>query len=252
MLGGHRLAVGPRGDHRVVGVAGEDDARGDRDRGAGEAVGVAAAVPALVLVAHDRREVPELRGAPQDPLADHGVLGHHAPLGVGQRPGLVEDLVRDRELADVVQQRAVAHLLEVGGREAEQARDVRGQRDDLLGVLVGVVVAGLDRGRQRLHRGGRARLLAGAEHRHRLAREPLDLAQPLGLQLALEAQDDQALGAGRRAAAARRRRTRRARRGRRPCSRRRAWPAGRRARAARTRRAPAARRARGRRRGARR
>ncbi len=80
----------------------------DRDLRAGQAVGVAVAVPALVLVAHDRRQVPELRRAAQDPLADHGVLGHHAPLGVVSGPGLVEDLVRDRELADVVQQRAVA------------------------------------------------------------------------------------------------------------------------------------------------
>ena len=57
----HRLAVGARRDHRVVGVAGEDDPRGDRDRRPGEAVGVAAAVPALVLVAHDRGQVAELR-----------------------------------------------------------------------------------------------------------------------------------------------------------------------------------------------
>ena len=71
-----------------------------------EAVRVAGAVPVLVLVAHDRRERRELREPAQDPLADHGVLGHHAPLGVVELAALVEDLVRDRELADVVQQRA--------------------------------------------------------------------------------------------------------------------------------------------------
>ena len=40
-----------RSGHRGVGVGGGDDARLDRDRGAGQPVGVAAAVPALVVVA---------------------------------------------------------------------------------------------------------------------------------------------------------------------------------------------------------
>ena len=38
----------------MVGVAGEDDARAERDLRAGQAVGVAATVPALVLVADER------------------------------------------------------------------------------------------------------------------------------------------------------------------------------------------------------
>ena len=104
--------------------------------------------------ARGRREV---RGAQQDPLADHRVLGHHAPTRRRQRPVLVEDLVRDRELADVVQQRGVAR----SARPARRARPSiiatpRGERDDLLGVLVRVVVALLDRGGERLHGGGRA------------------------------------------------------------------------------------------------
>ena len=50
----HRGAVAAVRRHRVPRVAGEDDPAGQRDQLAGEAVGVAAAVPALVLVA-DRR-----------------------------------------------------------------------------------------------------------------------------------------------------------------------------------------------------
>ena len=55
----HRRAVGAVGGHRVVGVAGEDDARAQRDVLAPQPVGVAQAVPALVLVAHQRQHVAE-------------------------------------------------------------------------------------------------------------------------------------------------------------------------------------------------
>jgi hypothetical protein len=63
------------------------------------------------------------------------VLGHDAPFGVVEGPGLVEDLVRDRELADVVQQRAVADGVLLGGGERPAVGDVGGERDDLLGVV---------------------------------------------------------------------------------------------------------------------
>ncbi len=67
---------------------------------------------------------------------------------------LVQDLVGHRELADVVQQRGVGDPLDLVGLEAEHHRDAAREVHDLLGVLVRVVVALLDRGRQRLHGGG--------------------------------------------------------------------------------------------------
>src|SRR5688500_9126263 len=56
---GHRLAVRAVARHRVVGVAGENDAAAHGDRVADEPVGVPAAVPALVLVADDPRHAAE-------------------------------------------------------------------------------------------------------------------------------------------------------------------------------------------------
>ena len=41
-----------------------------------------------------------------DLSADQRVLGHQSALLLGERLGLVEDRVRDRHLADVVQQEA--------------------------------------------------------------------------------------------------------------------------------------------------
>ena len=75
----------------MVGVAGEDDARADRDLLAGQAVGIAAAVPALVLVADDPGHAPEARDRAQDALADDGVLAHDLPLALVELAGLVED-----------------------------------------------------------------------------------------------------------------------------------------------------------------
>src|SRR3954453_23156285 len=66
----HRLSVGAVGDHRVVGVAGQDDAGADRDLLALEPIGVAAAVEALVLAADDARDPAEPRDRAEDALAD--------------------------------------------------------------------------------------------------------------------------------------------------------------------------------------
>ena len=69
--GAHRLAIGPVGGHRVPGVAAEDDAGAEGDVLAGQAVGVAEAVPALVGVAHQRQHVGQELDRGQDALADH-------------------------------------------------------------------------------------------------------------------------------------------------------------------------------------
>ena len=54
-------AVAAIAGHGVPGVAGEHDARAERDVLAGQAVGVAAAVPALVAGAHDAADRPQRR-----------------------------------------------------------------------------------------------------------------------------------------------------------------------------------------------
>ena len=125
----------------MVGVTGEDDPRSDRDVLRRQPVGIAAAVPALVLVAHDARNVSEPRDGAQDALPDHRVVAHQPPLLLGQCAGLVEDLVRHGHLADVVQE---GRGLDLGGGrvvEPHVARHRAGQRDHVLGVLAGVAVA---------------------------------------------------------------------------------------------------------------
>ena len=56
-----RALVGPALGHGDEGVGGGDDARGDRNLVARQAVGVAPAVEALVMTADDLRRVSETR-----------------------------------------------------------------------------------------------------------------------------------------------------------------------------------------------
>jgi len=91
-------------------VAGEDDARAERDRLARQAVGIAAAVPALVLVTHERAYAGEELDRREDLLPDHRVLLDRLSLLGGERAVLAEDRVRERDLADIVKHRAEAQL----------------------------------------------------------------------------------------------------------------------------------------------
>jgi len=87
----------------VVRVADEDDARLERDLVAGDAVGIAAAVPALVAVAHDRPHRLEPIDRRDDPLAERGVRLDQATLLGGEPPRLRQSLARDPDLADVME-----------------------------------------------------------------------------------------------------------------------------------------------------
>ena len=133
----------------MVGVAGEDDPRLDRDLLAGDPVRVARAVPALVLVAHRPRDRSHPGNRAEDPLADHRMLAHDLPLAVVQRPLLVEDLVGDPDLADVVQERRGTHAGDLRGIEGERLGDLGRQVDDGLGVIAGIAVALAQRGGER-------------------------------------------------------------------------------------------------------
>ena len=81
---------------------------------AAEAVRVACAVPALVAGADGRSDLLEPRCGGDDSLADQGVLPHQRPLRRVERARLVEDRVRDRQLADVVKLRGDADELALG------------------------------------------------------------------------------------------------------------------------------------------
>ena len=129
----------------MEGVAGGDHHRPARDLARRQPVRVAAAVVALVRRADQRRD----RGEEGDPLqhagADRGVLVHPGALLGGQRTGLAEDLGGDRDLADVVEEGAVAEAVELDPLDPHPLADPDRQLGDLLGVVGGVGVLHLDR-----------------------------------------------------------------------------------------------------------
>ena len=97
---------------------------------------------------------------------------------VGQRAALVEDRVRDRELADVVQQPRPAQLAPCLGVQPHLLGDRDGDLGDALGVVVGVRRLGVDHARERLG-DPVEELLVGGQHlvawltrRDVLARQP--------------------------------------------------------------------------------
>jgi len=142
-------------------VADEHDACDQGDLGASQAVGVAAAVPALVLGPDHGREVRERVHRRDDPLADLGVAAHVVALALGEPARLAQDGVADADLADVVQEGGGLDVVEVARRHAGLARHAQRQADDRLGVLAGVAVAGFQRGEQGVDLAGPQLALAG-------------------------------------------------------------------------------------------
>ena len=116
-------------------------------------VRVALAVPALVTGADDRADVAELVDRREDLRAQLRVHLDQRALVVVERAGLQEDRVRDADLADVVEERAELEALERLTVEPELGADLeRGVRDPAR-MRGRVLVARLERVRERLDRG---------------------------------------------------------------------------------------------------
>ena len=118
-LVGKRLLVAALARQRVVSVGKRDDLRGDGDILALEAVGVALAVPALMVPAADLKGVFDDRfilidrQVGDDLRAQPRVLLDDVELTRRERGGLGQDVLGDEELADIVQARGDADGLNI-------------------------------------------------------------------------------------------------------------------------------------------
>src|SRR5581483_1296165 len=103
---------------RVVDVGDGEDANLEVEVPGPDAIGVAAGVEPLVVtldeVEHEGREAPELG---EELPSGAGMAADLVELLVGEPPRLVEDLVRHRQLAHIVQQVAHSELAESALRE---------------------------------------------------------------------------------------------------------------------------------------
>ena len=127
-----------------------------------QAARIAGAVEALVVVGDEPADrLGEAAELLQQLAAVARVALDRGELLVGQLAGLVEDLQRDGELADVVQQAADGEVPARGGGELELLADLGGEQGDAAGVLLGRDVAALEPDHQGAHARAEVGLLAG-------------------------------------------------------------------------------------------
>ena len=123
-----RGAVGAEGGQGVEAIGDGDDAGQQRDALAAQAVGVAAAVEALVVVADGGQDVAVADDRRQDALADHGMLADHSQISSADSAvGLVQDPLGQADLADVVQLGGEAEALEPARRRGRGAAQAAGR-----------------------------------------------------------------------------------------------------------------------------
>ncbi len=138
--------------HRVVRIDDTDGAGQLRDTVACQAVRVARAVPALVVVAHGAHDV---RGEKRldDLGAGDRMVTDLGGLFVTQTAWLVEHIVGDADTADVMKEGRLGDLLKAAGRPAQLAAEQQHVGGDTSRVAYGVVVARVERRDQRLQVG---------------------------------------------------------------------------------------------------
>ena len=116
----HRLVVRTIGRQRVVVVDDREDSRAERNLFALQALRIALAVPAFVVAEDQRRHRIRERHGADDLGADLRMHADLLELFLRQRAGLRQDVLRHRELADVVQQRRGLDALDFGVGHAER------------------------------------------------------------------------------------------------------------------------------------
>ena len=155
----HRAVVRPVRRQRVVVVDDRQDARAEWNGLTLQALGIARAVPPLVVALDVRRHGVGERHRLEDVGADRGVQPDVVELRGCQPARLGEDVLRHRQLADIVEQGRNLQALHLvarhpggfakGGRSSLDASDVVFRR---AGFRVDGLVTSIDRARQRLHR----------------------------------------------------------------------------------------------------
>ncbi len=126
--------------HRVVGIGDPDDAGLERDGVAAQAVRVATSIEVLVVPAGDPSGDLEADAALEDLLAPDRVPAHDLPFVGRERCALEKDLIRDVQLADVVEHRRPPDVVRAAPRQAglegEGGREGATPEDVLAGRVV--------------------------------------------------------------------------------------------------------------------
>ena len=134
-----RVVIRPLRRDRVVVVDDRQNARADRNRLAGQSLRITLAVPSLVVAEDQRRDRIRKRHAGDDLRADLRMDADLLEFFRRQRPGLREDVLGHRELADVVQQRRGLDALDFSAPTVRSPRPVRPRRSARAGCASCVI-----------------------------------------------------------------------------------------------------------------
>ena len=137
--------------HGVECVAHCDDACGERDRRAGQSVGVAASVDAFMVASHEWSDGRQRGDGAHDRLAIDGVVLDQLVLGGSQPAGLVEQRVGCVQFPDVVEQRGEAEVAELVTGESAPLTDPQGERSGAHDVIARDRIFVLERGDEAMH-----------------------------------------------------------------------------------------------------
>ncbi len=105
-LMGQARSIGARRGERVIDIGDAQDASRERDLLARESVRIARAVPALVVIADDRANVPGKVDVGDELESRLGMPLHELPFYRGELARIVQNLGRHYDITYVVQQRA--------------------------------------------------------------------------------------------------------------------------------------------------
>ena len=139
-----RLSVRAIRREHVIGVGDRDNPSLDGYGFTDQAVWIAAAIHALVVIEHSEELTLEVPSPPQDAHANFRVSFHHLPFRSVQRTVLVQDRIGDAELADVVEEAGAGKSSLLGCFHAQFPADLDAELGDPAIVSLGLTVLDLD------------------------------------------------------------------------------------------------------------
>ena len=148
-LGGPGFAIRPFRRQRVEHIGHSDDPSIEVNRVPFDPVGVAGAIHPFVVVANSGNELVQRRHAFDDGMPGGGMGADGGEFVVIERALLVEHMLRQGDLANVVEDRRIANPLDITSREVELRGQLGRVVGDPGGVAPGVEVLRLNRCHQR-------------------------------------------------------------------------------------------------------
>ncbi len=136
--------------HGIEGVGEPQNAGYERNLLADEAIGIALAVPAFMMVKDGGQHAGHLRNAVEDGVADAGVLLNFGEFFLGEAAGFAEDRFGNADFSHIMDHSGEAKEFDLFVGEVERAGHGGGEYADAFGVAAGVGVLGVDGGGERV------------------------------------------------------------------------------------------------------